>query len=493
MKGKILLLLAGLVLFSFPDKVKAQSKYGEDSVRCRINITLFREAVKKKNYEEAYPYWKAVLDSCPMSTKNVFINGVSILDYKIKSAQQAKDTPSIDKYVQDMLDLFNLRRELYPADEAYCLGQIGFFLARYRLQDSYEESYNDLRQAVVNGNTDNMTAQVLDTYFKIAEYYMKRQAFDNQTNVLDTSIVITAYDEITDILDDLVEAREEEFQKVMEKIFILREQLDSQVVQQDYYEDRYGDLAQDSAKAFAKYSSFLKVSNNIDVGFSKYASCDVLTNIYGKKIAESKDEKTLRQIIKLFNKKGCTKDNQTYITAVREIHKIAPTAQTAYYMGLISFKASEYDEAKSYLEQALEMYEKESDSIRVYLMLGQVCIQQHQYSAAREYAYKVLRMTPANAEAYILIGDAYFFSPCTTEIPGASAWAAGDKYSKAMAITASMKDNDPKQRSLYEMAQQNLSRVSARYPKAESYFQRGFQKGQSYRVECWINETTIIR
>ena len=299
MKRKVVFVLAGLVIASFSYSAKAQSKYGEDSARCVVNVFMFREAVKKKNYEEAYPYWKAVLDSCPMSTKNVFINGATILEYKLKQARQAKDTDMINKYVQDMIDLFELRRKYYPADEGYCLGQIGVYQSMYRLQDEYVEAYNNLKQSVAMSTPATLTAKVLDTYFKVAEYYMKRTAIENKSTTYDTNIVINAYDEITDVLDAAVEEREEEFQKVMEKIFLLREQLDSQVIQMDYYEDRYGDLAVDSAKAFTKYNSFMVVSNNIDNSFSKYGSCEVLTDIYGKKLEQSKDEKLLRLLTTL--------------------------------------------------------------------------------------------------------------------------------------------------------------------------------------------------
>ena len=241
-----------------------------------------------------------------------------------------------------------------------------------------------------------------------------------------------------------------------------------------------------------KYNSFQKVANNIDIVFSKYANCEVLTEIYGKKLEQSKDEKLLRQVIKLFNKKECT-NNPTYVTAVKEFHQISPTAQTAYYMGVISQKEGAYTEAMDYFNQALSMYQKQSDTIRTYLKIAEVLFGQKQYSAAREYAHKVLRMNPTNAEAYIFIGNLYALSGCSTEIPGAAYWAAADKFSKAMAITASLKDNDNKQKTLYEQAQKSLARYSAYFPKTETYFQRGFQKGQSYRVECWINETTVIR
>ena len=40
------------VLF-LADEVKSQNKYGEDSVNCVINLSLYREYYKQKNYDDA--------------------------------------------------------------------------------------------------------------------------------------------------------------------------------------------------------------------------------------------------------------------------------------------------------------------------------------------------------------------------------------------------------------------------------------------------------
>ena len=162
-------------------------------------------------------------------------------------------------------------------------------------------------------------------------------------------------------------------------------------------------------------------------------------------------------------------------------------------MGAISLQNGSYSEAETYLKEALSLYEKESDIIKSYLLLGETYNRMKQYSQARECAYKILKKNPTNGRAYILIGDLYAHSGCSTEVPGAANWAAADKYSKAMSVAAATKDVDEKQQKVYDEAQQKLSQVSARFPKAETYFQRGLQKGQTIRVECWINETTVVR
>lgn len=61
-----------------------------------------------------------------------------------------------------------------------------------------------------------------------------------------------------------------------------------------------------------------------------------------------------------------------------------------------------------------------------------------------------------------------------------------------MSMTVNQQDDERKQR-IYKEAQTKLSTVSRYFPKIETYFQLGLQKGQSYRVECWIGETTTVR
>ncbi|MBO7624356.1 MAG: tetratricopeptide repeat protein [Bacteroidales bacterium] len=490
MKNNIQVLwLAGLLMLPVFG-AKAQSKYGADSAACVQNLSLYRDDYNKKKYDDAYPNWRSVVESCPKASKNTFVHGPVILEYKIKNAKAAKDTAAYNSFIQELIDLFELRAKCYPEDEGYCLGQIGFYTMKYR-GAQYEKAYEDLKKSVAMCGSSTPPA-VLNMYIQTAERYMKNKR-------LDADVVLNAYDEITEVLDDVLDKSEQDFNSVMQQIYILREQLDSAnrgeidstEMNQAIFEVKYEDLQKDSVKTYKNYSNYTKVAHNIDVVVSKYATCDKLDTIYGKKLAQSSDERLLRQVIKLYNKKNCT--SPIYAKAIKELHKIAPTANTAYYMGAISLQNGSYSEAETYLKEALSLYEKESDIIKTYLMLGGTYRQMKQYSQARECAYKILKMNPTNGPAYILIGDLYAYSGCATDVPGAANWAAADKYSKAMAVAAVTKDVDEKQQKVYDEAQQKLSQAAARFPKAETYFQRGLQKGQSFRVECWINETTVVR
>ena len=154
-------------------------------------------------------------------------------------------------------------------------------------------------------------------------------------------------------------------------------------------------------------------------------------------------------------------------------------------MGNINVKKKDYSTAFRYFSEALEMYVKESDKINAYLMIIDCQKNMGQMSAARETAYKIMKLNPNDGRAYIMIGDLYASSAgmCGLDIPGAVYWAAADKYNKAKQI-------DPNRA---EEAQKRLNSISGYFPPVATYFQQGLKKGDSYKVGCWINETTTIR
>ena len=65
---------------------------------CQSKASLFVEAAKVKNYNEAYEPWKFVYDNCPELYQSTFLYGERILRDKI---QQGTDKA---KYIKDLQD-----------------------------------------------------------------------------------------------------------------------------------------------------------------------------------------------------------------------------------------------------------------------------------------------------------------------------------------------------------------------------------------------------
>lgn len=94
MKKRVKILFTGIIVaFTFTATAQWDGpKYGEDSVACITNISLYRESFRQENYAEAYKYWQWTIQNCPMSSKNNFTNGPVILEHliKTKKIQQKK-------------------------------------------------------------------------------------------------------------------------------------------------------------------------------------------------------------------------------------------------------------------------------------------------------------------------------------------------------------------------------------------------------------------
>jgi hypothetical protein len=50
--------LSLFLLITFSASAVVESKFGEDSVNCVTNISLYREYVKQKNYDDAITPWR---------------------------------------------------------------------------------------------------------------------------------------------------------------------------------------------------------------------------------------------------------------------------------------------------------------------------------------------------------------------------------------------------------------------------------------------------
>ena len=98
-----------------------------------------------------------------------------------------------------------------------------------------------------------------------------------------------------------------------------------------------------------------------------------------------------------------------------------------------------------------------------------------------------IKAVTKNGKAFILIGDMYAASAkdcgdndLTNKV---AYWVAVDKYYKAKSV-------DP---SVAELANTKINTFSQYFPALETIFFYDLKKGDTYTVECWINETTTVR
>ena len=87
---------------------------GEDSIRCLTNISLFIPYAKVNNFQDAYPYWKIAYDECPAATKDIYLYGVRIMNWKIA---QEKDPTKQAALIDELMAVYDKRVKYFGGDQ----------------------------------------------------------------------------------------------------------------------------------------------------------------------------------------------------------------------------------------------------------------------------------------------------------------------------------------------------------------------------------------
>ncbi len=214
-----------------------------------------------------------------------------------------------------------------------------------------------------------------------------------------------------------------------------------------------------------------------------------MVKMYGDRFkANAGNAPWLARATQMLDKKNCT-DNPLYVQLAETLHNLEPSAMSAYNVGRMLMEKGQYVKASTFLKQSVEL---ENDNIKkadYYLTLaGLYSRDLKQYSQARSFAEQSIALRPGWGKPYIMIGDMY--SSSATECgenddfkKNAVYWAAVDKYIKAKYV-----DN-----SITEDANKKIGLFSKYFPKTADAHFYGVHDGDSYTVECWINETTTVR
>jgi len=417
---------------------QTESKYGKDSIQCMMNLSLYKEYVKQKNYTEALPGWRKVFKDCPRATKNIYIDGVKIYRYLIKNEKD----DAIKKKLVDTLMMIYDQRIKYFAHEGQNLARKAVDLYRYD-NSRYNEVYDIATKSheILKDKTPAATMLVL---FQASLNKFVNNENEKEQLINDFSTASSAMDkQYNSQQDQKKKDRIKKYQAALENLF---------------------------AKSGA-------------------ADCETLVGIYSPKFETNKENVDfLKQVLKILDKIGCT-DDDLYAKAAEALYKQEPSAEAAYGLAKVFLKKQQYSKAVEYYKEAISHTDSTTEvKADYYFELATILGGKlGQNEAARSYAYKALAIRPNWGEPYLLIGSLYAGSSkkCGEDEfhQRAVYWVAVDKFLKAKAV-------DP---SCAEKANQYISKYSAYFPNQENAFFNNVKEGDSYTVGCWINETTKAR
>ena len=467
-------------LSSFAQSKFCGFQYGKteaDSLTCLEEISLFKTFYDQKNYQEAYPHWKTIVEICPCSWDAIFNTTYlqNMLDALINTAKEDEDLKN--QYIDDLLNGVG-NRHLYfqKFTEGNGLGFKAFYMIKYKkgeVMDAFELFIESIEM-----EKDKTQPNIWDIYFNVAEQIARAKK--------DTTIIIDAYERATDYIEMAINNYYKDIDKQMPNFENLEEAFEKGQISQADYENRKLRLSQDTARSMLFINNYEKTLKNIENKFTPFAPCDVLEQVYQNKFEQTKDNlDKLKKMLITMSKEGCT-STQVFADMLNIVHKVEPTAQTANMMGNYSLKNNDYDAALEFFKEAIELFETNEQKIDPWYMLALTHQIKGNYSEARNAALQVLKLKPNSGKAYILIGDLYASSgtKCSNAetLPFDYNWAAADKYSRAAALDPSVAD----------LAREKRAKLT--FPSDTDKFQRGYTSpGAEYKVGCWIQEITTVR
>ncbi len=433
------LFLAGMLA---PQTIKAQETPAV-SEECLVNISLFNESAKNKQYADAVAPWYKVYEECPSANRAIYTRGADILAWQISQAQTQEEK---DVFKNRLMEMYDKRIQYFGHEPKYptpyILGLKGLDYCKFFTEDPLKlPAYEWLKQSI-EGMNNRSQVTVLSKFAEISNgLYKADPAKYGEQYIAD-------YQMVSDLL---------------------------------------GMIATNPSNRNANAAQKMKDYVDNVFAVSGAANCDKLDELYTKYVQDNiSNLEALEKIMKLYASVGCT-DSEVYFAAAENAHKLQPTAESAAGCAAMSAKKGNYKAAVAYYDEAFELTEDAQDKAD-YLYNNAVYTYQNlrQFSAARQYAYRSLEIIPDQGRCYMLIGLMYAETkPYDNDVLNKTVfWAACDKFRRAKQV-------DP---SVAEEADKLIATYSKYFPTTEEiFFQPELGAGKSFTVGGWIGETTVCR
>lgn len=456
MKTKITLLIAVLALtFNFGF---AQNEEDMNT------LSIFVEYAKAKNYDAAYQPWMELRQRNPKFNRAIYKYGEDILEDKIKKSSGAEKV----NYINDLVKLWEERGVHFasktPKGEYMAKACQLMYDNRKELNKSDAELYDCFDAAYKADKTTFTNPKSLYTYF---------------------SLMVDLYDAgskpaqaLFDKYDDVVEKVEDEVKNYSLK-------LNDLVAKEDA-----GTALTKKEKSYKKfYESYLgaydKISGSIDSKLGERANCATLIPLYTKDFEANKTNAVwLQRAAGRMSAKECT-DDPLFFKLVNAYHNLSPSANSAYYLGILKDKEGNTNEALSFYEQALGL---ESDSFKkskLYEKIADKLKKKGSYGKARNYYRKALDLNPANGRPHLKIAAMYASSAnncgATNFDKRAVFWLAEAEAARAGRVDPNLK----------KAASQTAANYRSKAPQRSEIFSSG-RSGETINIGCWIGSSVKV-
>ncbi len=438
----------------------------ETNQECLQNLSIFVEYAKVKNYTDAYAPWINVKEACPKLNLAIYTYGERMLKDKIKNA------PPESKQVAaaELLNLYDQWLENFPTRRNVSVkGDIISKKAQAMLDyktSNKMEVYKVFDLAFTTDINSFTSVKGLYNYFKTL-YDLYREGNDGVT-----------MEQLFDKYEEVSEKFELESTKLAKKLDVILKK-EGNGTPLSSREVRSKRIYQTNGTAIGTLNS------NLDAIISKEATCVNLVPLYKRNFEEFKtDAVWLKRAASRMDSKECS-DDPFFVTLVEALHTLDPSADSAYYLGILKDKAGDNSGALKYYEESISL---QTDPYKKAKILYKIAIKfknAGRKSAARNYARKALSFQPSLGRAYLMISNLYASSAndCgdTQFNKRAVYWLAAQTANKAAQVDASIK----------KLAITTARSYEGRAPSKTEIFTEGNQ-GATIKFDCWINSSVKV-
>ena len=449
-----------LILFTSP----LFSQLSSDE--CLEQLSIFAESAKIKNYQAAYEPWKTVLDNCPKLSLATYQYGEIILKDFIKKSESEENK---SKYLNDLLSLYDLWAENFPERKGVRqIGKIFSSKGQAMLDNGVKDKeliYDTFDFAFKNDPVSFTNPKSLAYYFQTGyDLYKVGSKIDLET-------LFEKYEELTEKFELLKTNISKNIDIILKK-----EESGTALTSKEVRNKRIYDTNSNAVSAYLQL---------IDQLIAKEATCDILIPLYTKNFEENKNNPLwIRRAAGRLDGKDCS-DDPLFVTLVEQLHSLEPSADSAYYLGILNDKQGNSEGALKYYQESVSL---QTDNYKKANILYKIAVKFKNAGrrvSARNYAEQALSYQPSLGRAYLLIANMYADSAngCgdTQFNKRAVFWLAAQTAVKAGRVDASLK----------KLSDRTAAAFNGRAPSKTDIFTEGNQ-GTSITFSCWIGRSIKV-
>ena len=462
MKLKNFLLIFKIFLIFTINNIQAQLSNEE----CIQNLSIFAESAKVKNYEAAYEPWIKVRNECPSINLAIYSYGERILKFKYQNSLGEEKS----SYANDILKLYDQWLEYFPTKKnKKVVGDIISSKAQamidYKIGDKML-IYNTFDKAFTTDPQSFTNPKGLYNYFKTLY-----DLFKEGGNEVTMEKLFDKYEEVSEKFEFEATKLARNLDAILNK-----EETGSPLTSREIR----------SKKVYEVNSNAIAIMlKNLDAIIAKEATCENLIPLYNKNFEENKtDPIWLKRAASRMDNKECS-DDLLFVTLVEALHNLDPSADSAYYLGLLNDKRGNGTQALKFYEESIKLGSDPYKKAKILYKIALKFKNSGRKSSARSYANKALSYQPSLGRAYLLIASLYASSAndCgeTQFEKRAVYWLAANIAQKAGRVDASIR----------KLANKTRASYLGRAPSKTDIFTEG-NEGISIKFNCWINASVKV-